>query len=373
MFEPIRIRHPFLSTFVLVALVAVNGCQKSEDINAGTKNGYDAGQNPGDGNSAANNGYYGSADAVLKNHQETDADEDAGADDGGQPVREGSWRFIVTGDSRDTENGFNEEVLPRLVEAILNEHHAYAIDLVIFLGDMVYSTADIRSELLGWRDAMQPVYDAGIAVYAVRGNHELSCPVACWQEVFSGPYALPDNGPEGETGLTYSFSHRNAFFVGFDNYSGNKVNLRWVENELKTNTRAHVFPFAHEPAFAVYHSDCLDEYPEKRDRFWASLEQAGARVYLCGHDHFFDHARVNDKDGNSENDIHQYIVGTAGGPIYSFSPPYSGNNSGMSVEQIDHAETYGFVLVEVENLEVTLTWMPLDDGAGPSWRYTAST
>jgi hypothetical protein len=230
-----------------------------------------------------------------------------------------------------------------------------------------------EAELRVWRNATDPLYDAGIAVFAVRGNHELACDTECWHEVFHGRYAMPENGPENEEGLTYSVAHKNALILGFDNYIGDrKINVDWVKRELDANPLPHVFAFSHEAAFAAHHIDCLDDDLEERDLFWQSLREAGARVYFGSHDHFFDHARVDDGDGNEDNDIHQFIVGSAGGPLYDFEPPYPGENSGMEVMQIDHAREFGFVLVEVDRLDVTLTWIPLVGVAGASWSYTVS-
>jgi hypothetical protein len=149
----------------------------------------------------------------------------------------------------------------------------------------------------------------------------------------------------------------NALFLGLDEYvTPHRVNQVWVDAQLAENTNPHVFAFGHEPAFKVSHSDCLDDYPADRDAFWESLEWAGGRTYFCGHDHFYDHARVDD-DGDPDNDVHQYVVGTAGAPLYSWSGNYDGNNSYYTVENVYQARAYGYVLGEIEGLDVTLTWM----------------
>jgi hypothetical protein len=305
---------------------------------------------------------------------EADAIPDAGATpdaaDAAISHSDTRWRFAVVADTRDNARGYNRTVFPRLLEAVLREHERSAIDLMLVPGDLVYGSADVLVELAGWAEAVRSLQEAGITVYPVRGNHEIQCDQECWNRVFTGSSALPDDGPPGEEGLTYSFSHKNAFFVGFDNYSGQKVNVEWVQERLADNTLPHVFSFSHEPAFAAYHLGCLDDFVEERDRFWAALERAGSRVYFCGHDHFYDHAHVLDGDGDENDDIHQFIVGSGGGPLYSFSPPYPGDNSGMTLKQIDHAETYGYLVVEVDDLDVTLTWMELETGAGASWSYT---
>jgi hypothetical protein len=55
--------------------------------------------------------------------------------------------------------------------------------------------------------------------------------------------------------------------------------------------------------------------------------------------------------------VHQYIVGTAGAPPYTWLPPYDGNNGDYTVHQWHHARGYGYVLVEIDGLDVSLTWM----------------
>ena len=243
-----------------------------------------------------------------------------------------SWKFIVTGDSRGSDNGVNTPILTEIAAEIVNQ----GAEFVVFPGDLVngYTTpAILESQLTHWRNIMQPVYDAGIGVYAVRGNHDLGSEAA-WNNVFSGAYALPGNGPAGEENFTYSVAHRNALVLGLDQYfATHRVNQSWVDAQLAANTLPHVFTFGHEPAFQAQHTDCLDDYVANRDAFWASLGDAGGRTYFAGHDHFYDHARVNDGDGDPDNDLHQYIVGTAGAPLRDWSPPYNGANSGMSVEQ----------------------------------------
>lgn len=286
------------------------------------------------------------------------------------------WRFIATGDSRGSDNGVNTVILSELATEIVSQD----VDLIVFPGDLVNGGVNqeaLESQLLTWRDTMQPVYDAGIGVYPVRGNHDLGSPSGdtAWNNVFSGPYALPQNGPEGELNLTYSVAHENALFLGLDQYiRSHRVNQDWVDDQLAANTRPHVFTFGHEPAFKVRHSDCLDDYPAERDAFWLSLEGAGSRAYFCGHDHFFNQARVDD-DGDPDNDVHQFVVGTAGAPLYSWSGSYSGNNGDYTLENVYHAREYGYILGEIDGLSVTLTWMErISEGvytAQHSWSYTA--
>jgi len=255
--------------------------------------------------------------------------------------------------------------LGELVTEILSQ----GADFILFPGDLVSGYASIgpagfEAELWTWVDKMKPVYNAGIGVYVSRGNHELMDTwnrsiwpnidpddnhTTRWLNVFGSDLypeqILPDNGPESEKYMTYAVTHKNAFIV------------EWLDDQLAANTTPHIFLTGHEAAFRAMHADCLDNQPAQRDAFWASIRNAGGRTYFTGHDHFYDHARIDDGDGNPDNDIHQYIIGTTGARLYVWSPPYSGNNSYYTVEQLDHAENYGYVLVEIDGLNVTLTWM----------------
>jgi hypothetical protein len=318
-----------------------------------------------------------------------------------------SWRFVVMGDSRGGYlTGVNEKVLSELVRDILQRD----VDLVVFPGDLVYGAGtgleSFERQMWNWIEVMQPLYDAGVRVYACRGNHEIAdmwyplpgqlpnpadnC-AKRWLKVFGNDdyplYKLPDNGPENERYMSYSVVHKNALIVGLDQYNGlqyrpaHAINQEWLDSQLESNVKPHVFAFGHEEAFRTLHYDCLDAHPAQRDAFWNSLKAAGARAYLCCHDHYYDHARVDDGDGDPGNDIHQFIVATAGAPFYMWTPPYDGNNTDFTVEQVHHAEQFGYVLVNVDDTEVTMAWMERRDAnpvappfyeAKDFWRYKVS-
>jgi hypothetical protein len=277
-----------------------------------------------------------------------------------------------------------------ILSELVEETTSRGVDLLLFPGDLVSGSATggpsaFEAQLRAWVQIVKPVYDAAIGVYVCRGNHEIMDVwgiyprpdidpddnyATRWLNVFGNELyprqKLPDNGPDGEKYMTYSVTHKNALIVLLDTYAGirhetvNRVNQKWLDAQLKVNTKPHVFITGHEPAFRAFHADCLDNWPAERDVLWASIRNAGGRVFLCGHDHFYDHARVDDGDGDPGNDIHQYIIGTAGASLYSWSPPYAGNNGSYTIEQRHHAEGYGYVLVEVDDLNVTLTWMERD-------------
>lgn len=319
-----------------------------------------------------------------------------------------SWRFVVVGDSRGgTATGVNEKALSELVRDILPRD----IDFVIFPGDLVYGAGmgleSFERQLWNWIAVMRPLYDAGIPVYACRGNHEIADmwyplpgelpdPVDnCakrWLKVFGNEdyplYRLPDNGPQDEKYMSYSVVHKNALIVGLDQYAGvqyrpaHAIDQEWLNSQLESNVKPHVFVFGHEEAFRTLHPDCLDAHPGQRDAFWNSLKAAEARAYFCCHDHFYDHAWIDDGDGDPDNDIHQFIVATGGAPFYAWTPPYDGNNGDFTVMQVRHVEDrYGYLLVNVDDTEVTMAWLERQDAnsivpasyeARDFWRYKVS-
>ena len=317
------------------------------------------------------------------------------------------WKFIVTCDSRGLDNGISRTIFSEIVNEIIS----HDVDFLLFPGDLVSGYASIgpagfEDQLREWVRIMEPVYNAGIGVYVSRGNHEImdvwgysirpdidpdDNNATRWLNVFGNDLypeqKLPDNGPASEKYMTYAVTHKNAFIVSLDQYAGinhddvHKINQKWLDALLAANTKPHIFIAGHEPAFRALHYDCLDNIPAERDAFWASIRNAGGRTYFTGHDHFYDHARIDDGDGNPDNDVHQYIIATAGAPLYAWSGPYTGDNSYYTVEQLYHAENYGYVLVKVDGLNVTLTWMQRQTNdlsipgiyqPGEIWSYTVN-
>jgi len=264
-------------------------------------------------------------------------------------------RFIVTGDTRGSDNGVNTAMLREIVQAVISEK----ADFALITGDLVNGSdnpAVLESQLTTWRNTLQPLYSAGIGVYPCRGNHDTGSQ-AVWRSVFSGVYALPENGPAGEENITFSFTRGNVFVVAVDEYAGDGgVNQSWLDAQFARNGQPHVFVFGHAPAFKVWHRDFLENNPHERNTFWNSIKAEGGRTYFCGHDHFYNHSRIDDNDDDPKNDLHQYIVATGGAPLYGWEGKYDGDNGQWTPHKVFHEKEYGYVLVEINGLNVTLTW-----------------
>ena len=324
-----------------------------------------------------------------------------------------SWQFVATGDCRSGAegSGVNVEILDKVARAVAEED----IEFVLFTGDLVYGHSDrknrgdegalrrLEQELMLFRNTMEPIYSKDIPVYCVRGNHSATQrypdhashpdhrPIwpeskKIWDKVMSGKYAMPDNGPEREKNVTFSATHKNAMILGLDLYTPNldsasnpdgsypkdacrRVNQEWLDQQLKTKSE-HVFVFTHEPAFKVQHNDCMhgdmsygSDFSEYRNRFWKSISAAGARAYFCGHDHGYAHARIDDGDGNMGNDIHQFVVGTAGAGV-NIVPEYNGYNKPYNPIAKEHAQKYGYMLITINGLEASFEFKALNEETG---------
>lgn len=271
------------------------------------------------------------------------------------PAAADTWRFAVLSDTRGVLGGINEDALEKIALSVAADN----VDLVLVPGDLVSGWAlTFGAELKGWRRAMGPVYDAGIPVFPLRGNHETCVSRSAWRKHWPD---LPRNGPKGEEGLTYSFEHKNAKFIGLDHYvRDHRLNQPWLDQALASNRKPHAFVFGHEPAFGPRPSNCLARYPDMRDAFWDSLGTAGVRMYLCGHEHLYARAEIADSRGNL---IQQVIIGSGGAPFDSFGEYHEGRVRPLFYNN----DLYGYVLVEVDGDDVRVQWRacPEKDATGP--------
>ncbi len=276
-------------------------------------------------------------------------------------------RFIVTGDGRSEtkapragdKNGVNVEGLGILNRAIIAEKP----NLLLFSGDLVGGTKTDADELIQfqtWMDAMKPVYDAGIKVLTVRGNHEIHCehPADVWRQVFSGPFANPNNGPAGEEDMTFTYEAGDALIIGLDQFQGSDahINQAWLDGVLAKNKKAHVFAFMHKMAFrSGRHDDGMETDPDARDKFVMSLVNGGSKAFFCGHDHLYDHLMLTKAGWPGSKYIHKYMACTAGAPFFN-GTDRSGKNSDWVLNPMAHEEnTLGYILVDVDGPVCTIT------------------
>ena len=282
-------------------------------------------------------------------------------------------RFMVVSDMHfySPSPNFKETLFYEIVQAAIDEK----VNFIFFTGDLVISgfttSAEQDSALKDWRFLLDTLSVHNIQVFACRGNNDFN--KEAWDSLFTGDYALPQNGPENEHNITYSFETNNLFFISLDQYmEEHRINQDWLDDQLAKNDKPHVFVAGHEPAFKLLHSNCMGAYPDERNIFWESLIRAGVKIFFCGHDHFYDHAVIDDGDGNPDNDVHQVIVGT-GGYLHN-DASYDGDNGRWTPVRVFHEEANGYALIDIHDSEVKLIWKHrigqnvFEDG-GDSYEY----
>jgi hypothetical protein len=289
-----------------------------------------------------------------------------------------SWKFVIMADSRaeswdDNGNGVAANTLEILVKDIENQ----SVDVVIFPGDMIggepNDSNSLNKQLDSWKLVMKPLYDAGIPIYTVRGNHEYN-PYGMGSkntidpsyEPFLSHFPLPSGTTSPDGGFTYSFAHKNAKFIGFDQYinrssyfssalyglhsnQGQMMNS-WVTAEITNSTSPLNFAFAHEPLFpSKSHPDCMANDPDSRDALlYALSDHHGA--YLCGHDHFYLRGTASDGRGHT---VPELLVGTAGGGNYDYAPGDANGYTGPWTITVDKNYSnssnpyFGYLLITV--------------------------
>ena len=308
------------------------------------------------------------------------------------PETSSVWKFAVISDTQGNPSEgtvVNEPVARMIAEDAVREE----VDFVLVSGDLVNgwfrnNGVDFAEQYAIWKKTMAPVYQKGIRIYPIRGNHDhgpertVLPPLPAQHEPAPGALErleaayreavaqdLPRNGPEGEKGLTYSFIHKNAFIVALDEFKNQEhtVSQTWLDEQLAAVGNRHVFVYGHEPAFETIHRDNLAAFPDARDKFWDSLGAAGVRAYFCGHDHIYNRAVIADTKGR---EIRQIIAGTGGGSLKAWPGTYPDQR----VRGEYHNEQYhGYLLITVDDAKATIEWKAMvNENDETAWKVLDS-
>lgn len=291
-----------------------------------------------------------------------------------------SWKFAVLDDSRAKDwdnNGFG--VAANTLGILVNDIKSQSVDLVIFPGDMATgetnNTTSLSQQLDSWKSIMKPLSDAGVAIYTIRGNHEynplkngMKNAMDPSNSTYRSHFPLAKNATSPDGGFTYSFTHKNVRFIGFDQYidrttsfnntlyapHSNKGQMMesWVLAQINNSTSPLNFAFGHEMLFSSKsHPDCMANDPDSRDALVAVLGTHNG-TYLCGHDHMYLRGIASDGKGQT---VPELIVGTAGGGNYDYAPfnttGYTGPDTFNVSKVLGNSSKpyFGYVLITVND------------------------
>ncbi len=216
----------------------------------------------------------------------------------GYAQKRNDFSFVVTADMRNY-SGDNPDYFRGACEAI-KKHPNLAF--IVSPGDIdppdsVYYT-------------IQKYIGPHTIWYPMVGNHEAETPSDMkWLRDFNKngnnlPYIV-NMGPESCKETNYSFDYGKTHFVALNQYAAetcddctkgdmNDFLYEWLKADLKKNKWKKVIVFGHEPAYPLpdmdskrlrHEDDCLNQYPENRDRFVRLLSDLKVKAYIFGHTH----------------------------------------------------------------------------------------
>jgi hypothetical protein len=238
------------------------------------------------------------------------------------------FSFFSLGDGRAWSE---HEPLPAAFAAIVRRIRSLRPNLILFVGDAVYGSADsarLRSQWDEWKETTDPLA-CTVPLYLAFASHEGNdlSGVLDGAVIFRDELVQPTNGPAGLLELAYSFDYGNCHFVCLDSDLRDdparidSAQRLWLKHDLATTRKLHKFVFAHRPAFPprnLAHGS-LEDHPADRDSFWSLLQTYHVDAYICGYVHLWNRDFfVHSGQGNAPADtaaVKQVTNGTCGAPV----------------------------------------------------------
>ncbi|HEY7409981.1 MAG TPA: metallophosphoesterase [Vicinamibacteria bacterium] len=185
------------------------------------------------------------------------------------PLREGSLRFAVIGDSGTGDS--NQRAVAR---ALVEARARFPYTFVIMLGDNLYGPDRPGEYNRAFQEPYQPLLDAGVKFYAALGNHDSP------NQRFYRHFNM--NGER-----YYSFKPQDGvrFFALDSNYMSPEQ-LAWFGKELEASGSDWKIAFFHHPLYSSGRRHGPHE--ELRAVLEPLFVKHGLNVVFSGHEHFYE-------------------------------------------------------------------------------------
>jgi hypothetical protein len=310
----------------------------------------------------------------------------------------GAWKFGVMADTQWKANldGKNPGTCAVGVITALNAQFIqHGVEFAIQVGDLV----DVEYDALNGNPSMrtmpvraaaaQPLYDAGIGFFPLRGNHEKSQLAALeFQGLypqtrgvggnvkkagnFSSPFATLD-------GLSYSFDYDGVRFVMLDQFTradatgstdDNMVDqVPWVDEVLSDRASdSHAIVLSHKNLIGQNHTDTLfgsnpTSNLDARNEFIRSMAANGARYQLGGHDHMHNRSIIESPDGSAY--VNQLICSSNSYKFYLPTRPSRDETYNFPRRErnvVQELFTIGYYIFTVDGPRVTVDYYSSSHG-----------
>jgi hypothetical protein len=207
----------------------------------------------------------------------------AAAPDSDEPVQ-----FVAVGDGGT--GGLAEH-------AIAERMRETPFDFMIFLGDLAY-TAGKPGELNGNFFAVYKQFLRYVPAYPAIGNHERRTKQGM---PYFDAFVLPE--PE----RYYSFNWGNIHFIAIDTTHPDSGQLRWLDEDLRTNKLPWTIAFGHHP---MYTNSLRGPQLSVRKAFARIFTAHKVDLVITGHEHQYERFRVGD--------VNYIVSGGGGGRLTKF-------------------------------------------------------
>jgi len=238
----------------------------------------------------------------------------------------------------DLGTGYEHERLP--AQAALQYHRTRPFDFGITLGDNyqddgAHGPADPR-----WKEYWEREYTPlAIPFYASMGNHDWGTPEGPAAEILysqrNSQWHLP--------APYYTFTAGPVQFFAVNTVLMSEAQLLWLREELRKSTAKWKVVYGH---YQIY-SEVRGDNDELIKRLLPVLEETHVDIYLCGHEHLFQHLKL-------EGGVHFFVnaaAGGGGGPVQK--PAYHGLV--FAAEKMQ-----GFTVLEADEASLTVRFISED-------------
>ena len=272
-----------------------------------------------------------------------------------------SFNFIAYGDTRGSGGYPVSTTHSDIVRAYLG----HAPEFIIHTGDMVNRGGE-WSHWLSFNTSIQPIWEAGIPLYGVVGNHEKYTNE--W-DVFDENFTQYKRffnfssviDTPGETELHYSFDYGGVHFIilntedffdyDTDIYNCSQAQMDWLLSDLaNTQPSDLIVASFHRPAWSI-RQDRQDRWAQAetiRHEFHQLFVQYGIDIVFCGHDHHYFRG--------IRDDIYYVVTGGGGASLYTPDPSAPHWQEGDIANQ-----TYHYCKIDVNPNQVSVNVLTPDN------------
>ena len=314
-----------------------------------------------------------------------------------------TWKFGVMSDTQWTTldpGGTNpNQVSASIIQQINRQFINHGVKFVLQVGDLTESGND--ADIAMRAAAAQPLIDAGIGFFPMRGNHETygnpnnGFGIQAFQTSFpqtqggvfkqtSGQkfkigehFSSPTTVSMDLAGMSYSFDYGTgndtARFVIIDPWAApSKIDnnadgyaygytvadqQNWISSRLDKKKRGpeHTFVLSHQPVMAENHQDSpfsgyTNANPDMQNAFFASLDNNNVEYYISGHDHIHQRSIIKSPDGASQ--IEELICASDSSKFYTPKALIDAKWYGQKVRETSISQeryTVGFYIFTVDD------------------------